>query len=69
MSTPLRLLIVEDNDDDAQLMLVRLRRAGYEPEYVRVDSEQGLQKALQRLDWGNGRRSVISHKRFPDMLT
>ncbi len=61
MSTPLRLLIVEDNDDDAQLMLVRLRRAGYEPEYVRVDSEQGLQKALQRLDW----QIVISDYAMP----
>ena len=61
MSTPLRLLIVEDNDDDAQLVLVRLRRAGYEPDYVRVDSEEKLLKALQRLDW----QIVISDYAMP----
>ena len=61
MRTPLRVLIVEDNDDDAQLVLVRLRRAGYEPAYVRVDSEDSLLKALQRLDW----QIVISDYAMP----
>ena len=46
MSTPLDLLLVEDNDDDAQLLLVKLRRAGYDPQYVRVDSEAGMREAL-----------------------
>jgi DNA-binding NtrC family response regulator len=61
MRTPLRVLIVEDNDDDAQLVLVRLRRAGYEPDYVRVDSKDSLLKALQRLDW----QIVISDYAMP----
>ena len=61
MRTPLRVLIVEDNDDDAQLVLVRLRRAGYDPDYVRVDSEDSLLKALQRLDW----QIVISDYAMP----
>ncbi len=51
MSTPLHVLLIEDNDDDAQLLLVKLRRAGYEPEYIRVDSEVGLRKALQEDTW------------------
>ena len=51
MSTPLHLLLVEDNDDDAQLLLVKLRRAGYEPVYVRVDSEAGMRAALEERDW------------------
>jgi CheY-like chemotaxis protein len=51
MSTPLRLLIVEDNDDDAQLLLIKLRHAGYSPESLRVDSENKLRDALQDDDW------------------
>ena len=51
MSTVLHLLIVEDNDDDAQLVLVKLRRAGYEPDYVRVDNEEALRNALRERDW------------------
>ena len=39
MSTALRILLVEDNEDDAHLLLVKLRRAGYEPEFMRVYSE------------------------------
>ncbi|HHJ15460.1 MAG TPA: GGDEF domain-containing response regulator [Gammaproteobacteria bacterium] len=51
MSTPLRLLMVEDNDDDAQLVLVKLRRAGYAPDYLRVDSEADMRAALRERDW------------------
>jgi len=51
MGTPLRLLMVEDNDDDAQLVLVKLRRAGYAPDYLRVDSEIDMRAALQERDW------------------
>jgi len=51
MSTPLHLLLIEDNDDDAQLLLVKLRRAGYEPEFIRVDSEAGLRDALREDTW------------------
>jgi hypothetical protein len=31
MTTPLRLLIIEDSEDDALLIVRDLRRAGYEP--------------------------------------
>jgi diguanylate cyclase (GGDEF)-like protein/PAS domain S-box-containing protein len=51
MGTALRLLMVEDSDDDAQLLLVKLRRAGYEPDYVRVDNEPDLRAALQQPGW------------------
>src|SRR5438105_8215943 len=39
MKQPLRVLIVEDNASDAELMLLELRRAGFEPEAKRVDTE------------------------------
>jgi PAS domain S-box-containing protein len=39
MTQPLRILIVEDNAGDAELLLRELRRAGFDPEGKRVDTE------------------------------
>ena len=39
MNQPLRVLIVEDNPHDAELVLRGLRRAGYEPNWQRVETE------------------------------
>ena len=36
---PLRVLLVEDNPADAELMLRELRRAGFKPDATRVDTE------------------------------
>ncbi|MFN2542462.1 MAG: response regulator [Chthoniobacterales bacterium] len=38
-SRPLNVLIVEDNPSDAELMLRELRRAGFAPDWRRVDTE------------------------------
>ena len=38
MTTPLRVLIIEDSENDAELLLLELRRGGYAPEYERVES-------------------------------
>lgn len=46
MATPLKVLLVEDNPDDAELLLYELRRAGYEPEYTRAESEQDFRARL-----------------------
>jgi two-component system, cell cycle sensor histidine kinase and response regulator CckA len=43
----LRLLIVEDNPDDAELFLRELRRAGFDPEWSRVETEPDFLAALQ----------------------
>ena len=43
MSTPLKLLLLEDNPSDAELMLAELRRAGFDPEWKRVDTEADVQ--------------------------
>lgn len=39
MTQPLRVLIVEDNPLDAELVVRELRRSGFEPEWKRVDTE------------------------------
>jgi len=39
MMQPLRVLIVEDNPADAELILRALRRADFEPEWNSVDNE------------------------------
>jgi PAS domain S-box-containing protein len=38
-SPPLRLLIVEDNPADAELLVRSLRQAGYQPDWTRVETE------------------------------
>jgi len=51
MTTPLRLLIIEDSEDDALLIVRDLRRAGYEPTYDRVETEAGVRAALDQGPW------------------
>jgi diguanylate cyclase (GGDEF)-like protein/PAS domain S-box-containing protein len=46
MAIPLRLLILEDQPADAELSVHELRRAGYEPVWVRVDDEAGFRANL-----------------------
>ncbi len=43
---PLRLLILEDSADDAELALGELRRAGFDPTWHRVDDEAGFKAHL-----------------------
>lgn len=51
MSTPLRVLLVEDQEDDALLILRKLRRAQYDPTYERVETEQEVSAALEKGGW------------------
>ena len=46
MVTIIRLLLAEDNPDDAELVLRALRRAGYEPRCTRVDTEAEFRRCL-----------------------
>lgn len=39
MTTSLRVLILEDRVDDAELMVYELRRAGFDPDWQRVDTK------------------------------
>ena len=53
MSTarPLRVLVVEDRDDDVVLLLEELRRSGYDVTHGRVETEPTLRLALQHSAW------------------
>ncbi len=50
MSGQLRLLIVEDSENDAILLVRQLRKAGYDVVYDRVDSAESMDRALER-EW------------------
>jgi len=45
-ATPLRVLLVEDDPDDATMVLHELRKAGFAPEALRVENRAGLERAL-----------------------
>jgi len=47
-SNTLRLLVAEDSDDDFELLLLELRRGGYEVTAERVATTEGLERALDR---------------------
>jgi diguanylate cyclase (GGDEF)-like protein len=51
MTRPMRVLIVEDSEDDTLLILRELSKAGYTPEHRRVDSPAALQDALEEDAW------------------
>jgi len=51
MGTPLRVLVVEDSEDDAELLLLELRRGGFEPAAERVETEEAMCAALGRQPW------------------
>jgi DNA-binding response OmpR family regulator len=47
----LHLLLVEDSDDDAELLLIELRRAGYELHHTRVETAEQMHEALRDNSW------------------
>lgn len=51
MDLPLRLLIVEDSEDDVELLLRSLRTQGYLVSPAAVDTAVGMRTALARQDW------------------
>jgi diguanylate cyclase (GGDEF)-like protein/PAS domain S-box-containing protein len=51
MNQPLRVLMVEDSEDDATLLLCVLRRKGYEVVYTIVDTPAAMRAALESQEW------------------
>jgi PAS domain S-box-containing protein len=60
-STPLRVLIVEDSEEDALLLRAELRRHGYVPDFERVETDEAMRRALQRGPWD----IILSDYRLP----
>jgi PAS domain S-box-containing protein len=57
---PLKVLIAEDKASDADLLVRRLRQAGFDPDWRRVDTEAGFLDGLQ-----GGFELVISDSEMP----
>src|ERR1700752_3171979 len=51
MGVPLRVLIVEDSEDDAALLVLELERGGYDVQSERVDTSEAMSAALARQAW------------------
>ncbi|RJP30667.1 MAG: response regulator [Actinobacteria bacterium] len=51
MSRPLRVLFVEDVEDDALLLVRKLSQAGFEPVYTRVDNAGDMRAAMENEEW------------------
>jgi diguanylate cyclase (GGDEF)-like protein len=59
----LRFLIVEDSEDDMLLVLRALGQGGFDPDFERVWSEEGLRSALNREEWD----AVVADHSMPNL--
>jgi two-component system cell cycle sensor histidine kinase/response regulator CckA len=51
MAQPLRVLIVEDSENDTRLLLRELERAGYDVSWERVETAASMRSALKGRSW------------------
>ncbi|MFH1020540.1 MAG: response regulator, partial [Pseudomonadota bacterium] len=51
MGEQLRVLLVEDSEDDAVLIDRALQKGGYEPSWVRVDTLEAMRESLENQEW------------------
>jgi len=51
MNILLRVLIVDDSDDDAKLIILQLQRGGYDPKWERVETYEAMESELNRQQW------------------
>jgi diguanylate cyclase (GGDEF)-like protein/PAS domain S-box-containing protein len=61
VSKPVRVLVVEDSEDDAKAAVRLLQRGGFEVQFERVDTAYALEEALSRHSWD----AVIADQRMP----
>jgi DNA-binding NtrC family response regulator len=57
----IKVLVVEDSEDDTKLAMRMLRRGGFEPHYRRVQDVDALRSALAQERWD----AVLSDFRLP----
>ncbi len=51
LPTTLHVLLIDDDEDDVLMNVHELRRAGYEPQWERVDTPDALLEAIRRRNW------------------
>ena len=51
MGVPLKVLMVEDSEDDSELLVHELRRGGFDLSWTRVETEDALRAALEDDAW------------------
>ncbi|HEY5975374.1 MAG TPA: PAS domain S-box protein, partial [Geobacteraceae bacterium] len=51
MGAAIRILIIEDSVDDAEILLWELRRGGFLPEWQRVETAEQMETALEQQEW------------------
>jgi len=51
MGTPLKVLVVEDSEDDAILLMREVKRGGYDITFERVDTAEAMNSALDGQEW------------------
>jgi putative nucleotidyltransferase with HDIG domain len=51
MGTHLRILLIEDSEDDARLVLREIQHGGYDVEFERVETADAMRAALARQAW------------------
>ena len=49
--TPLRVLIIEDSEFDARILVNTLRQGGYQPVFLRVETAEAMRTALKEQQW------------------
>src|SRR5436190_6053777 len=62
MKAPLRVLVVEDSEFDAQMMISLLRKGGYDVTSERVETSEAMKAALANRTWD----VVLSDYNLPD---
>ena len=51
MNKPIRILIVEDSEDDTLLVVRQLKKEGYNPTYNQVDTAEAMSNAFEKQTW------------------